>query len=153
VGKDGYQTAWKHSVSALAPAAGFVLHPSVQIKVDGDTLSVSISGDEFMAGDDVPFGGLCLHTPCKVIMFGESNDAPRPAEVHLRWNDPTRQLALYRFGGDPDAIPALGQPVQRYGGTSAIVALLNVSGYFDALASPSNRVRVGRRLPTCSRSN
>lgn len=136
VGKEGYQTAWKNRVSVEDSTANFVLHPSVPLNPDGATLAETIWGDEFMAGDDVLFGGLCVNTPCKVIMFTEFSGLDLPVELRLRWATPTRQLALYRFGGDPDSIPELGQPVKRFccSSESEVVANVNVNGYFDALA-------------------
>lgn len=147
--KSNYQSAWKKRVSAQDPTASVILHRSVPVSAFGSTMRATISGDEFMGGDDVLFGGLCTHTPCKVMQFDEFIGAPRQAEVRLRWNDPSHQLALYKFSGDPDEI-RLDQPATRYGGSSEIVAPISVSGYFDAIAVAFEGVAGGGPGPSDS---
>jgi hypothetical protein len=68
------------------------------------------------------------------MSFAEFVGPPTRAEILLRWGDPGRQLALYKFSGDPDLIPSRDQPVERYSGPSEVTATVSVSGYFDALA-------------------
>jgi hypothetical protein len=96
------------------------------------TVTGTVRGDDLL-GQDVLFGGLCAHTPCKVMEFGEFIGNPRRFELTLRWNDPTRQLALYKFAGDPD-VRVQVQPGERYAGPSELVATVSVSGYYDAIA-------------------
>ena len=133
VWKKGYQSAWKYNVSGEDSTVNFVLHPSVIVNTSGATVAGTIRGDEFMAGDDVLFGGLCAHTACKVMAFAEFIGAPREFEVRLRWTDSTRQLALYHFKGDPDSL-SLDQLAERYCCSAELAATLEVSGYFDAIA-------------------
>jgi hypothetical protein len=133
VWKSGYQDAWKYRVSAQDSTANFVLHRSVTVSAAGSALTETIRGDEFIGGDDVLFGGLCVHTACKVMEFGNFVGSPRQVEIRLRWTDPTHQLALYKTAGDPDTI-SLSQPADRYSGSSELVATASVSGYFDAIA-------------------
>jgi hypothetical protein len=80
------------------------------------TLTGAIRGDEIRR-EDVLFGGLCTHTPCKVMEFGEFSGNPRQVELRLRWNDPARQLALYKFAGVPD-VRVQVQSAERYAGPS-----------------------------------
>ena len=134
VWKQGYQQAWKNNVSAQDSTANFVLHRSIAVSAFGGTLTETIWGDELMGGDDVLFGGLCVHTACKVMEFGNFIGPPRRAEVRLRWTDPRRQLALYKFNGDPDSILDSVQPADRYSGSSELIATVSVGGYFDAIA-------------------
>jgi hypothetical protein len=87
-------------------AANFVLQPRVtDLSLDSTTVTGTIFGDEFMAGDDVLFGGLCARTPCRWFGFGGGFSGPdRQVEVRRRWNDPSHQLALYKSHQNPDAI-------------------------------------------------
>jgi hypothetical protein len=133
-GGRGFQTVWKSRVTAQDPTADFVLHPEIDLKAAGDTISDVISGDEFASGDDLLFGGFCNRAPCKTMEFAEFSGDPREVEVRLRWNDPTRRLALYKYSGDPDSLPSPQKPPQRFTGLSEVAATIRVSGYFDALA-------------------
>jgi hypothetical protein len=62
VAKTGYQSAWKNNLSAQDSTANFVLGPRVTVPANGGMVAGTIFGDEFMAGDDVLFGGLCART-------------------------------------------------------------------------------------------
>jgi hypothetical protein len=110
----------------------------------------TIRGDEIQPSD-VWFGGLCAHTACRVIEFQAFAGNPIHVEVRLRWNDPTRQLALYHFKGDPDLIPNVGE-VDRYCCSSELVAVLNVNGYFDAIAVAFEQAGGGPPGPLDSQS-
>jgi hypothetical protein len=134
VGGERFVTAWKYLVTAQDSPVDFVLHPAVSLNVGGDMVSSSVHGDELISGDDVLFGGLCERRPCKVMMFNEFVGNPRRVELHLRWSDSSRHLALYKYDGDPDSIPSPQKPPQRFTGSSDVVATTYVSGYFDALA-------------------
>src|SRR5712692_10122458 len=84
VWKSGYQDAWKYMVSAQDATSNFVLHRSVPVSVYSTHID-AIQGDEFMGGDDVLFGGLCVHTPCKVMEFDNFIGPPRQVEITLLW--------------------------------------------------------------------
>jgi hypothetical protein len=133
VWKAGYERAWKKNVSTDNPTFDFVLHRSITLTAFGTALAETIRGDEFVAGDDVLFGGLCAHTPCKVMEFADFTGKPRQVTIQLRWNDPTHQLALYKYEGDPDSIPS-DQRAVRYCCSSELLVRVYVSGYFDAIA-------------------
>jgi hypothetical protein len=150
VWKAGYQTAWKKLVSAQDSIASFVVHPSVGVSVFGSTIKGTVSGDEFMGGDDVLFGGLCAHIPCDVMQFDNFIGAPRQAEVRLRWANSTHQLALYKFDGDPDIILDRDQPALRYCCASEVVATISIGGYFDAIAVAFERAASGPPAPSDS---
>lgn len=99
VWKQGYAPAWKTKVSSPDSTANFVLYPSLTLSTSGDTVAGTIWGDELHAadaGDDVLFGGLCVHTACKVVLLDDTHPlTSADIEVRLRWADPTRQLVLY----------------------------------------------------------
>jgi hypothetical protein len=78
--------------------------------------------------------------------------APRQAQVRLRWADSTHQLALYRFGGDPDSILSIDQPAARYCCSSELVATVSVSGYFDAIAVAFEQAAGGPPGPSDSQT-
>jgi len=151
-GGRGFQTIWKSRVTAQDPTADFVLHPEIDLKAAGDTVSDLISGDEFVGGDDILFGGLCNQAPCKTMEFAEFSGNPRGVEVRLRWNDPTRRLALYKYSGDPDSIPMPQRPPQRFSGLSEVVATIRVNGYFDALAVAFEKAGGGPPRPDDNQS-
>jgi hypothetical protein len=133
IGKNGYQSAWKANPSPHDSTANFVLQRRVKLDFSlASAFSGTIHGDEFMAGDDVLFGGLCVHTACKVIEFPNFHGSYQ-VEVRLRWNDPTRQLAVYKYRGDPDVLFS-SPPADRYCCSSELVATVLVSGYYDAMA-------------------
>jgi hypothetical protein len=129
VSKDGYRYAVKYSNGSSQDwTADFDLHSWIDLRPGGDAFASTIWGDEFMAGDDVLFGGLCVHTACKVVRVsspfvpGRTNQVE--VEVRLRWNDPARQLALYvsRVGNvDEYPIPAEARPADRYCCSSELV--------------------------------
>jgi hypothetical protein len=145
VSKDGYMTAWKANLSPQNSIANFVLQPRVtDLSLDGTTVTGTIFGDEFMAGDDVLFGGLCARTPCKWFGFGGGFSGPdRQVEVRLRWNDPSHQLALYKSHQNSDGIFSSFDPATRYSGSSEVVAILSVNGYSDAIANAFEQNRGG----------
>jgi hypothetical protein len=134
VGKIGYQPAWKRAVSAQEPTANFVLHPSVTLKSTGDTLTGTIWGDEFMAGDDLLFDGLCARTACKVIMLTEYTGSPRPFELTLHWNDAARRLALFISRENDDFFHNPPAPADRYCCSSEFPPIFSLSGYYQAIA-------------------
>jgi hypothetical protein len=70
VWKEGYAPTWKTNVTSQDSTANFVLYPSLTLSASGDTGAGTIWGDELHAGDvgdDVLFGGLCVHTACRVV--------------------------------------------------------------------------------------
>jgi hypothetical protein len=152
VGRRDFQTAWKSRLTAQDSTADFVLHPELVLHVAGDIVSDSIGGDEFVGGDDVLFGGVCERRPCKVLMFQEFPGNARPVELRLRWNDPTRQLTLYKYDGNPDSIPSPQKPPERYTGPSELSTTVFVQGYFDALAVAFEGVAGGTPQPADSQS-
>ena len=135
VGREGYQTAWKTSVSAQDAIANFVLHPSMMtLNPNGDVVAGTISGDEFMAGDDVLFGGLCARTACQVIEVAGFVGGPRLFELTLRWNNPARQLALLISRENDDSFHSA--PADRYCCSSELssIATVYLSGYYQVVA-------------------
>ena len=122
------------------------------LNADGASFAGTIRGDEFIAGDDVLFGGWCAHTACKMIDFAEFGGRTRQIEVRLRWTDPSHQLALYKYRGDPDGIPVLVSLADRYSGSSEIVARVSVNGYFDTLAIAFEQATDGPPGPSDSQS-
>jgi hypothetical protein len=137
-------------VSAQDSIATVVLHPSVGVSAFGSTINGTIWGDEFMGGDDVLFGGLCAHNPCKVMEFGNFIGPPRQGEVRLRSASSSHQLALYKFNGDPDSILDLDQPPLRYCCSSEIVATISIGGYYDAIAVAFEQAGSGPPTPSDS---
>lgn len=134
--KAGYEVATKENVTADASIVNFALQPiGAVLQSGGGTVSATISGDEFMAGDDVYFHGMCERVPCKVIQLTEFAGGPRPVELRLRWADPTHQLALYKFDGNVESLTR-DSPALRFCCSSAteVVANVKVQGYFDVLA-------------------
>jgi hypothetical protein len=131
--KSGYQSVWKVGVTRQNASVDFVLYPEIVIDENGGRFSGSLNGDEMMSGDDVTFGGLCKKVPCKFINFTEFAGQPIPVDVRLRWPDANRQLALYHFRGDPDALDP-NQAADRFCCSSDVPITMNVSGYFDAIA-------------------
>jgi len=113
---------------------GFTVSGRSALTIDptSSTVSETIRGDELIAGDRL-FGGMCAKTACKVMEFSEFIGPPLQVELRLSWDDPTRQLALYKYEGDPDS-SALNEHVDRYCCSSELVVTVNVSGYFDAIA-------------------
>jgi hypothetical protein len=81
--------------------------------------------------------------------FGEFIGLPRQFELRLSWNDPSRQLALYKFTGDAD-LRVQVQPGDRYAGPSELVATVSVSGYFDAVAVAFEQAGDGPPSPSDS---
>lgn len=150
--KDGYQTAWKRNLSMQNPSADLALHPSVTLNPHDAALAATIRGDEMMAGDDVLFGGLCDRSACKIIALSEFTGPNILVEVRLRWSDPTRQLALYHWRGDPESIPGVQPVAERYCCSSELVAILSVSGYFDAVAVAFEQAGDGPPGPADSQS-
>jgi hypothetical protein len=136
IGGGNYETAYKNNL-AQDSNANFVLHPLVTIKPRGDTLAGTVWGDEFIAGDDVLFGGLCAHTACKIVEFDLQFPDIKQVEVRLRWNDPTRQLALYvSHPGNLEGPPfTYGATAARYCCSAELVGTANLANYFpDVIA-------------------
>jgi carboxypeptidase family protein len=130
--KTGYEAAYKINVSAEHSAHNFAIDRGLKPDPLGGPVEGIIWGDEFLSGDDVFFGGLCLHTACREIdwsWFGDQQRAPR-VEVRLRWADPTRQLALYhsRLPDWEEGFPPASQPPDRYCCSSALVAPVQLQG-------------------------
>jgi hypothetical protein len=129
----GHLTARKYNLPSQDSTLNFVLHPSVQLAF-GASLTGTIWGDQFMAGDDVLNGGLCAHTAFQPVQLPDNNPASDQVEVHLRWSDPTRQLALYvsregDFEGLP--VPPPAKPADRYCCASELVAVFQaVNGFW-----------------------
>lgn len=139
--KTGYTSAWKFNLSAPESTVDFVLHPSVEVSARGDTLAGTISGDEYVAGDDAWFGGFCSRVPCKVVTF---RGYPAEIEVRLRLAGPARpeavgdgstRLALYVTRLVDEIDPSFIDPPLRYccahSPTESVVATFGVpySGY------------------------
>ncbi len=135
VGKEGYQTAYKNDLSEQNSTANFMLHPRVTVPANGGMVAGTISGDEFVAGDDVLFGGLCARTACKIFEFQGvpgSGPIPKLVEVRLRWNDPARQLALYisHVGNLEDPPFTSGTTAERHCCSAELVATANLANYY-----------------------
>jgi len=160
VGKDGYETAYKNNLSVRESTANFVLHPLVTVNANGDTVAGTVWGDEFVAGDDVLFGGLCAHTACKIVEFdlrGAGFQFPdvKLVEVRLRWNDPAHQLALYvsHVGNLEDPPFTYGTTVERHCCSDELVGRADVGKYFpDVVAIAFEQAGVGPPGPIDSQT-
>ena len=158
VGKEGYQIAYKNNLSAQDSNANFVLQPYVTIKPNGDTLAGTVWGDEFIAGDDVLFGGLCAHTACKIVEFdlrGAGFQFPniKLVEVRLRWNDPARQLALYiSHVGNLEGPPfTYGTTSERHCCSAELAGTADLGKYFpDVIAVAFEQAAGGQPGPADS---
>jgi hypothetical protein len=120
--RDDYASAVKYDLESRDQVVNFVVHPTFRAPAAGGTVSGTITGDEFIAGDDV-FGGRCTGMACKVVAFDCCSFAGPRVEVRLRWTDSSRQLALYFARGDiyfpPQSPPP---PADRYCCSSELVA-------------------------------
>ena len=130
--KSGYQSVWKVDFTQRNPSVDFVLHPEIVMDAHDGRFSGTLNGDEMISGDDATFGGLCEKVPCKVINFDTFDGPLIRVEVRLRSSDPNRQLAVYHYRGDPDAI--ISRPAERFCCSSDVPFTMYVNGYFDAIA-------------------
>ena len=113
-----------------------------------DSYTGTIKGDEFLPGGDGLFGGRCDKTPCKVFTFVNFVGS-QAVEARLRWTNPQHRLALYKYEGDPDSF--LGRS-DRYccSADTEVVAILQVSGYFDSIAVAFEEAAPGPLLETAT---
>ena len=149
IGRSGYATAFKYDLLPHDQTVNLALRPDLSVPSGGGIVTGIIRGDEFEAGDD-DFGGVCIHTACKVVSF--SNDAcpcpGRSAEITLRWADASSQLALY-FSNDgvyfppPSPVP----PASRYCCSAPVVATYIFNADFDRFAIGFERSAGGQPGP------
>ena len=160
VGQSGYESAYKNNLSAQQPTADFILHSLVTMKPSGDALAGIVRGDEFIAGDDVFFGGLCAHTACKIVEFdlrgvGFQFPAVKRVEIRLRWNDPEHQLALYisHVGNLEDPPFTSGATAERHCCSAELVGTADLDKYFpDVFAVAFEQAARGLPVPSDSQA-
>jgi hypothetical protein len=144
-GKAGYAPGLKTGVSGDNSTFNFTLDRSFVVDAfhvngdsfylnpAGDTVTGTISGDELLPGDDVSFGGMCAHTPCRLIDIGSVSAAR--IEIRLRWKNAATQLALYvsqqpYWEGAPPSPPLV--PAERHCCSSELAANVLVDSYAGA---------------------
>jgi hypothetical protein len=140
-----YATAFRYDVGP-GERGDFVVHPRFVVPAAGGTISGTIAGDEFIGGDD-EFGGRCRDTPCKVVDFG-GREPLQQVEIRLRWNDASRDLAVYVSHEDYlPSHPGLGD---RYCCISEVVAPYRFNADFDRFAIGFEHVAGGKPSSTDS---
>jgi hypothetical protein len=127
-------STWNFILDRSFVVTSFFANPdSFYLNPAGDAVAGTISGDEFLPGDDASFGGLCDHTACRLVDL--SNGSVARIEVRLRWKNAMNQLALYvsqqpYWEGVPPSTPLV--PPERYCCSSELVANVRVDSYAGA---------------------
>ena len=152
--RNGYATAFKYDLLPRDQTVNLALRPGFEVPVGGGIVNGIIRGDEFEAGDD-DFGGVCVHTACKVVAFSCSGcPCPsRSAEITLRWADPSSQLALYfSNSGDyfppPSPVPA----ATRYCCSAPVVTTYTFNADYDYFAVGFEQIAAGPPGPANSQA-
>jgi hypothetical protein len=134
-----YATALRYEVKP-GERADFVVHARFLAPAGGGTVRGTIAGDESIAGDD-EFGGRCTGTPCKVVDF-DGKEPAGPVEIRLRWNDASRDLAVYV--PHEDYLPSRPGLSDRYCCTSELVVPYRFNGDWDRIAIGFEHIAGGK---------
>jgi hypothetical protein len=140
VSADGFATAFKFKLPARDQTVDLALQPMFAGTRRGPVQGV-IRGDEFEPGDDA-FGGACARTACKVVNLDVDLPVPVRAEIRLRWDNPSNQLAIYIPTGSVYFPPENGPP-ERYCCSSEVIATYAFNGDFNRIAIGFERTALG----------